>query len=63
MKTFKQFVQENTAIFQSPKDPRTNIVQIYNYFTGFEPGEIVDSQDLLIKLRDLLDDILSGKKY
>ena len=63
MRKFKDFMRENMALFQGPSDPRTSITQMYNLLTGLEPKDITDSQDLLINLRDLLDDILSGKKY
>ncbi|MCK9458318.1 MAG: hypothetical protein M0R80_01590 [Proteobacteria bacterium] len=63
MRTFKDFMRENMSVFVGPSDPRTSIAQMYNLLTGLEPKEVADSQDLLIQLRDLVDDILSGKRY
>ena len=56
-------MRENMSVFVGPSDPRTSITQMYNLLTGLEPKEVTDSQDLLIQLRDLVDDILSGKRY
>ena len=62
---FKDFikVKENMALFQGPNDPRARISQMYNLLTLMEPDDIADSQDLLMKLGQLIEDILSGKKY
>lgn len=62
---FKDFikVKENMALFQGPNDPRARISQMYNLLTLMEPDDIADSQDLLLKLGQLIEDILSGKKY
>ena len=63
MRTFKDFMKENMALFQGPNDPRGRITQMYNLLTNIEQDDVEDSKDLLIKLRDLIEDILSGKRY
>jgi len=63
MRSFKEYMKENITIFQGPNDFRTSITQMHNLLTNIEPKEAAESQDLLIKLRNLIEDILSGKKY
>ena len=62
MKTFAQYMREQIML-NVPSDPRTFIIQSMNRLSTLSPGEIADSQDVLLQLQRKINDILSGASY
>ena len=59
MKTFGEYIKEQ-MMMSTPNDPRSFIYQCINRLSTLEPKEIEDSKDVLFKLRDKVEDILTG---
>jgi hypothetical protein len=59
MKTFDEYLKEQ-MLMNTPSDPRSFLHHCINRLSTLEPKEIEDSKDVLFKLRDKVEDILTG---
>jgi hypothetical protein len=59
MKTFRQYLQE-IAFGGEVDNIRKVIFKAMNRIRTFEPKDVEDSKDMLLSLRDLINDKISG---